>query len=132
MNMALWLQATARMHGERPAIGHGTRVQADYLGLARAAARTAAYLRQHGVQPGDRVGIFMDNAPAYLSLLWGVWWAGAAIVPLNARLHEREATWILNDCQASLCFCDAAHAAQCGSNVGVAGEMSIKRRKAQH
>jgi hypothetical protein len=30
--------------------------------------------------------------------------------PLNARLHPREADWILGDCQASLCFCDAAHA----------------------
>jgi acyl-CoA synthetase (AMP-forming)/AMP-acid ligase II len=112
MNLALWLQATARIHGERPAIGHGVQVYADYRGLARASARTAAHLRQRGVRPGDRVGIFMDNAPDYLPLLWGVWWAGAAIVPLNARLHAREAAWILGDCQASLCFCDAAHAVQ--------------------
>jgi acyl-CoA synthetase (AMP-forming)/AMP-acid ligase II len=112
MNLALWLQATARIHGERPAIGHGVQVYADYRGLARAAARTAAHLRERGVRPGDRVGIFMDNAPDYLPLLWGVWWAGAAIVPLNARLHAREAAWILGDCQASLCFCDAAHAVQ--------------------
>ena len=112
MNLALWLQATARIHGGRPAIGHGAHTYLDYRGLARAAAYTATFLRQRGVRPGDRVGIFMDNAPEYLPLLWGVWWAGAAIVPLNARLHVREATWILGDCQASLCFCDAVHRAQ--------------------
>ena len=112
MNLALWLQATARIHGERPAIGHGTALYADYRGLARAAECTATFLRQRGVRPGDRIGIFMDNAPQYLALLWGVWWAGAAIVPLNARLHVREAAWILGDCQASLCFCDAVHLAQ--------------------
>jgi long-chain acyl-CoA synthetase len=112
MNLALWLQSTSQIHGERPAIGHGLRVVYDYRNLARAAAQTAAQLRRRGVHPGDRVGIFMDNAPDYLALMWGVWWAGAAIVPLNARLHAREAGWILGDCQASLCVCDAGHMAQ--------------------
>lgn len=112
MNLALWLQATARIHGERPAIGHGVRVVYTYLGLAKSAARIAGHLRRLGVHPGDRIGIFMDNAPDYLALMWGVWWAGAAIVPINARLHAREAAWILGDCQASLCFCDAGHRIQ--------------------
>jgi long-chain acyl-CoA synthetase len=111
MNLALWLQNAARVHGRRPAIGHGTAVHRDYRGFAGAATATARYLRQRGVHPGERVGIFMDNAPDYLPLLWGIWWAGAAVVPLNARLHPREADWILVDCQASLCFCDAGHAA---------------------
>jgi len=112
MNLALWLQASARIHGSRPAIGHGKAIHADYLKFARSAAHAATYLRQRGVCPGERVGIFMDNTPDYLPLLWGVWWAGAAVVPINARLHVREAEWILHDCQVRLCFCDAAHAAQ--------------------
>ena len=111
MNLALWLQATARIHGTRPAIARGTAMVADYRGFADAAARTASYLRQRGVRPGERVAIFMDNSPDYLPLLWGVWWAGAAVVPVNARLHVREVEWILGDCQASLCFCDATRAA---------------------
>ena len=79
MNLALWLQNAARVHGRRPAIGHGTAVHRDYRGFAGAATATARYLRQRGVHPGERVGIFMDNAPDYLPLLWGIWWAGAAV-----------------------------------------------------
>ena len=112
MNLALWLQATARIHGDRPAVAHGTAVRYDYRGFARAAALTAQWLRERRIGPGDRVGLFMDNTPDYLPLLWGIWWAGAVAVPLNARLHPREAAWILENCAASLCLCDAAHAAQ--------------------
>ena len=112
MNLALWLQATARIHGDRPAVAHGTAVRFDYRGFARAAALTAQWLRERRIGPGDRVGLFMDNTPDYLPLLWGIWWAGAVAVPLNARLHPREAAWILENCAASLCLCDAAHAAQ--------------------
>ena len=110
MNLALWLQATARIHGDRPAVAHGTAVRLDYRGFARAAQRVAHHLHLRGIAPGDRVGLFMDNAPEYLPLLWGVWWAGAVVVPMNARLHPREAAWILENCGAALCLCDDAHA----------------------
>jgi long-chain acyl-CoA synthetase len=66
-------------------------------------------MRERGVQPGDRVGLFMDNAPSYLVALWGLWWMGAVAVPLNARLHGREAGWILGQCTARGCFVDMRH-----------------------
>ncbi len=110
MNLALWLQATARAHAERPAVAHGTDVVFNYRAFAQAAAATARRLRACGIAPGNRIGLFMDNTPAYLPLLWGTWWAGAVAVPMNARLHAREAAWILDNCTASLCFCDDAHA----------------------
>ena len=107
MNLALWLTRTTQRHGDRPAIGHGTRVWCSYDQLARRAAQLSAWLRAQSVAPGDRVGLFLTNRPDYLVMLWGIWWSGAAAVPINAKLHVREAAWILQHSGARLAFCDA-------------------------
>jgi len=112
MNLALWLQRSALAHGGRPAVALGNEVVHDYRSLAAAAAGFAAWLQRQGVAAGDRVGLFMDNSPLYLEALWGLWWRGAVAVPLNARLHGREAGWILGQCGARGCIVDARHAAE--------------------
>lgn len=110
MNLALWLQRSAQTFPEKPAIAHGTAVWCDYAGFAERAARTAGWLQAQGVQPGDRVALFMYNSPEYLPLLWGVWWAGAVVVPINAKLHPREAAWIIGHSGCRVSFCDADRA----------------------
>jgi long-chain acyl-CoA synthetase len=109
MNLALWLARSAQVHGMRPAVALGLRNALDYTAFADAAARTASGLRALGVAPGDRVGLFMANAPDYLVAMWGAWWAGAVVVPVNARLHGRETAWILGHSGARCCFVDVAH-----------------------
>jgi len=109
MNLALWLQRSASAFGARPAVARGTATVLDYAGLAEAAARLAAGLRASGVAPGERVGLFMANAPDYLVAMWGAWWAGAVVVPVNARLHGLETAWILGHAGARICVVDAAH-----------------------
>ncbi|MFO1218616.1 MAG: AMP-binding protein [Burkholderiaceae bacterium] len=108
MNPALWLARTAQQHPARPAVGHGTDIWCNYAELADRAARLATWLRAQGVAPGDRVGLFLPNRPEYLVMLWGSWWAGAAAVPINAKLHPREAAWILQHSGAKLAFCAEA------------------------
>lgn len=107
MNLATWLQRSAHAHPARPAIACATQLWCDYAGFARRAARTAGWLQQQGVLPGDRVLLFMGNAPQYLPLMWGAWWCGAVVVPVNAKLHPREAAWIGLHSQSRLAFCDA-------------------------
>ena len=34
------------------------------------------------------------------------WYAGGAVVPINAKLHPREAAWIIANAQATLLFAD--------------------------
>jgi long-chain acyl-CoA synthetase len=46
----------------------------------------------------------MKNRTEYLEALYGVWWAGAVAVPINAKLHAREAAWILDNAGAALCL----------------------------
>jgi long-chain acyl-CoA synthetase len=104
MNLAHWLERTAAVSPERPALFRGDTQVADYAAFGRAAAGVGAALAARGVGPGDRVAIFMKNVPDYLVALYGIWIAGAAAVPINAKLHPREAAFILEDSGAALVF----------------------------
>ncbi|MGR7996485.1 AMP-binding protein [Xanthobacter sp. ZOL 2024] len=105
MNVARWLLASAHLHPEAPALLCGTTVEADYATFARRAAAIArALTTTYGVVPGDRIGVFMTNRTRYLECLYGIWWAGAAAVPVNAKLHGREAAWIFANAETRLAF----------------------------
>jgi acyl-CoA synthetase (AMP-forming)/AMP-acid ligase II len=103
MHPAEWLVRAARRWPTAPALQTGPRVEADYAGFARRAASIGAALRaRHGIGRQDRVGLFMSNRRAYLEALYGIWFAGAAVVPINAKLHVREAAQILAESGARL------------------------------
>ena len=103
MNIANWLASTARLKPDAPALLTGLVVEADYATFAKRAAAIGAFLaREHGVRPGDRVALFMYNSTAYLECLYGIWWIGAVAIPINAKLHGREAAWICANAGAKL------------------------------
>jgi long-chain acyl-CoA synthetase len=111
MNLASLLVRSARVFPDSPALARGERVVADYRELAARCAALAAGLRGAlGLAPGDRVGLFMANSPEYVELFWAVWWAGLAVVPINAKLHPKEAEYILDHSGARVCFVTADHA----------------------
>ncbi len=117
MNLAQLLVRAARSRGERAAVARGAGIVMTYRTLARRAACLAAALRgRFGLQPGERVALAMKNAPAYLELLYGCWWAGLVPVPINAKLHPREVAYMLGNAGARLCFASPELAA------GIAGE----------
>jgi long-chain acyl-CoA synthetase len=105
MNLATLLARAALVFPGRPAVALGERVLADYGALARRCAALAAALRRTlGLAPGDRVGLLMTNSPEYVEILWAAWWAGLAVVPINAKLHPKEAEYILDHSGARVCF----------------------------
>src|SRR3954468_16488907 len=105
MNVAQWLAASARLRPDAPALLSGVTVEADYLSFARRAAAIGAGLcRDHGIRRGDRVALFMTNCTQYLECLYGIWWVGAVAIPINAKLHGREAAWICDNAGAKLVF----------------------------
>ncbi len=104
MNLAHLLQRMARQHPERAAIFHGTHVVATYAQWAQRCGHLAQQFEEAGLKPGDRVALFMHNHPRYLEVMFGAWWAGLAVVPINAKLHVREAQWIIDNAQASWAF----------------------------
>src|SRR5262249_2348891 len=50
------------------------------------------------------VAIVARNCVEYLELLYGIWHAGAAAVPVNAKLHAAEIAFILEHSGARVCF----------------------------
>jgi long-chain acyl-CoA synthetase len=105
MNLALWLERAGMSHGDRPALGLGSRVVRSYAECAGRVARLAASLRQRfDLEAGERVAIVAKNSPDYLELMFGIWHAGLAAVPANAKLHGRELAYILEHSGARICF----------------------------
>ncbi|WP_323785905.1 class I adenylate-forming enzyme family protein [Thalassovita sp.] len=104
MNIACWLERIAQIHPNRPALHLGRDCVSDYGDFHRKALQVAGWLRDKGIEPGDRVALFMKNCPDYLIAQYGAWYAGAAVVPINAKLHGREAAWIIENAAAKLSF----------------------------
>src|SRR5262249_36179859 len=126
MNIALWLHRAGLSHGGRPAVAAGSRVVLHYGELAARAARLAGALRQNlHVAPGDRVAIVARNCVEYLELLYGIWHAGAAAVPVNARLHAAEVAFILRQSGARVCFASPGLEADIASHAPVSLERLI-------
>ena len=104
MNLAIWLNRNANLRGDAAALCLGAEVCENYSGFAQKAASVAGALKSKGVRPGDRVALFAKNIPEYLIAFYGIWHAGAAVVPVNAKLHAREAAFILENSGAELVF----------------------------
>jgi long-chain acyl-CoA synthetase len=119
MNLAHSLARIARADPRRPALFEGARLHRSYGAFAERCARLAGAFRGAGLQPGDRVAIFTRNHPAYLEIVYGAWWAGLAVVPMNAKLHPREAQWIIGHAEASWVFvtADVAQQLACDARV---------------
>ncbi|SDF85513.1 long-chain acyl-CoA synthetase [Sulfitobacter delicatus] len=110
MNLAHWLERRAVLAPDRAALFNGGAVFTNYAGFAARARAVAGWLQAQGLRPGDRVAIFMRNAPDYLIVLYGIWYAGAVAVPINAKLHGKEAAFILSDSGSGFVFASAAQA----------------------
>lgn len=103
MNIASWLYQTALSWPTRPALFQGNTLRQDYQALLQSTCDRAVWMQEErGIRAGDRVAIFAKNAPEYIEALHACWWLGAVVVPVNCKLHPREAEWIIRDSGASL------------------------------
>ena len=107
MSLAHLLRRQAYWHPDREAIFWGNQAYASYQQWAARSAALAREFRVAGLQAGDRVLLFMRNHPRYLEIMWGAWWAGLIVVPVNAKLHARELAWIISDAQPAWGFVSA-------------------------
>ena len=106
MNIAEYLYRTAALTPSREALFWGETCVADYGAFLERAGQVAAWLLAQGSGKGAPVAIFMKNLPDYLIVQYGIWMAGAVAVPINAKLHGREAAWIIDNAEAAIVFCD--------------------------
>jgi long-chain acyl-CoA synthetase len=61
----------------------------------------AVGLEELGVAPGDRVGLYLQNVPAFVIAMVAGWKAGAIAVSLNPMYRARELKEILDDAGAT-------------------------------
>ncbi|HOW76572.1 MAG TPA: acyl-CoA synthetase [Candidatus Competibacteraceae bacterium] len=110
-NMARYcLEAAARATPDKVALivvsdAHAPAAAAEqwtYQQLDEAVRRTAAGLRQLGLQPGARLMIRMGNTSDYALMFFGAIAAGAVPLPSSAQLTEEEADFLLVDSGAQL------------------------------
>ncbi|MFP6729146.1 MAG: AMP-binding protein, partial [Alphaproteobacteria bacterium] len=105
MDTTVLLRRAAMRWRDRPAVALGERTLATFAELDdRASHLAGAFAGRLGLLPGDRIALAMTNAPAYLEILFGAWYAGLAAVPMNAKLHPREFAYILKNSSARACF----------------------------
>ncbi len=103
MNPAEWLRRTSCLSPDAPALFQGEICVADYATFNQRAASIGAYLAaNHAVGSGSRVAVFMKNRTEYLEALYGVWYCGATVIPINSKLHAREAAWIIENARADV------------------------------
>ena len=103
MNLADLLKDAAERDPDHIAIKLDD-TELSYAALDGASAHIAGLLRDHGFEPGDRVGIMLPNVPYFPVVYYGVLRAGGVVVPMNVLLKKREVAFYLTDPGAKLLF----------------------------
>jgi acyl-CoA synthetase (AMP-forming)/AMP-acid ligase II len=96
MNIGSVLTQAAKASPEHTAIIYGD-LRRTYREFNARANQLAGQLRKAGVKKGDRIAILQKNCPELLETMFATFKSGAITVPMNARLHPKEAAYILQD-----------------------------------
>lgn len=99
-----YLQHWAKKSPNKTAIhfyGH----QLSYAELDDLSNRFAALLYQQGINPGDRVAVFMPNCPQLHIAFYGILKAGAIHAPVSPMAKGMELSYQLNDSGANTIVC---------------------------
>ena len=89
----------------QPALHFGDRIW-TYQDLLDGAAAWAGGLQRWGLQPDDRVALFLDNNPAFVTAYLGIHMAGGIAVLVNTQYRQVELRHILSDADVRLCITD--------------------------
>lgn len=109
----------SRVSPHEPAITCG--IVMDFGTLTDRVTRLAGSMRTTlGLEPGDRVALFMENRAEVFETMFACWVAGLCVVPINAKLHPREVAYIVTDCAARALLTTTANVHdlrnECGAN----------------
>lgn len=80
--------------------------------LAEHVTAFAKGLRQRGLQPGERVALFLENSPQFIIAYLGVQAAGGVVVLVNTAYRQVELAHILSDAEVHTCVTGAAGVAE--------------------
>ncbi|WP_435147332.1 long-chain-fatty-acid--CoA ligase [Halobaculum sp. P14] len=104
VNLVENVAAAVDDHGDRTAVGfHGDEI--PYSDLWGKTGAFASALAEAGVEPGDRVGLYLPNLPQFVVGFHGTLRAGGVVVPMNPQYKTREIEHLLSDSGASVVVC---------------------------
>jgi acyl-CoA synthetase (AMP-forming)/AMP-acid ligase II len=101
MNIASLIEQSCKENADKFCVVDGDH-RLTYRDMEERANRLARALVEMGVEPGDRVGIFLTNCFQYIEMFYAITKIGAIFVSLNFRLREKETTYILNNAEAKI------------------------------
>src|SRR5438132_899477 len=97
---AVLRRAAQSYAGDEAVVDGSTRI--TFTQLEREAEQVARALVASGVEAGDRVAMWAPNSGRWIVASFGVYLAGAVLVPLNTRYKGDEAGHILRTAGATL------------------------------
>ena len=100
-NLSDLLHGLAARDGDRPAV-IGEHSALTFTQLDHRADQWAAGLLRAGYGPGAHVALLAGNGPHWLAVAFGVWRAGATLVPVSTFVTARELGDILAHADANL------------------------------
>ncbi len=100
MRVEDFLRESARRFAAKTALVAGRR-RLTFAELDDMSDRMAAALAAHGIAPGDRVLVFMDNLWETAVSIFAVLKAGAVFCPINPLAKADDLAYVANDCRAA-------------------------------
>ena len=100
-----WLRLAAARHPDQAAVVEADRVVTLRQLYERSASLAAAF-RQHGLEPGGRVGLVMEKSTDAITAVFATLIAGGAYVPVQPDWPRGRIDAVLDDCDARLVVAD--------------------------
>ncbi|MFH1609231.1 MAG: AMP-binding protein [Candidatus Bipolaricaulota bacterium] len=97
------LEETVRRFADRPAVFYEGKT-ITYRQFAADVDRLVAGLVKLGIEPGDKVAIWMSNIPEWIVAYFAIARAGGVVVPMNTRYKTHEVGYILGNAEAKAVF----------------------------
>jgi malonyl-CoA/methylmalonyl-CoA synthetase len=99
----------AQQRHDQPAIFFADQ-QISYSLLGLLTERFAQALTSWGLQRGDRVALFLENCPEFVTSYLGIQLAGGIVVLVNNQYRQVELSHIMNDAAVRICVTSTAGA----------------------
>src|SRR5437867_1350173 len=94
VTMGTLLDRQAQRYGEREALAFAGQ-RWSFQQLQADSDRAARGLIQCGIQPGDKVALWLTNRPEWLHILFAVAKIGAVLIPINTRFRTTDVEYVL-------------------------------------
>ena len=95
-NLVTDIEKTVGEHPDATALGYDGH-EFTYEQFWGQTGQFAQALADAGVEPGDRVGLYLPNVPQYVTSFVGTLRAGGIVVPMNPQYRSREISHLLSD-----------------------------------